>query len=257
MTIKDWPADDYAIGAYIQATVANMYLKHFKPKANARVLDIGCGDGSFSTTLLKLIPEGHMLGIDASENMLSLAREKARQFNNFAVQKSDVLTMTFTNEFDVVVSFWCLQWTDDITKAFSHIYQALKPGGNVFTLFPSGDDPFMLSYQAVRDSGQFKELNHFDPPMHYSALENLAEKLKKTPFSKLKVDRTAHSIELPNLDTFRRFVYGIGFYQGYFSPEKIVEINEAMINWYDAYCQSEFNGKFCFQFSPYWVTGEK
>ncbi len=180
MQKADWPANDYAIGAYIQSTVADLYLKNFQPKPDERILDIGCGDGSYSVKILDFIPNGELLGIDTSENMLVLAHERADCYSNFTIQKGDVLSMQFNNEFDHVVSFWCLQWTHDITTAFKHIYQALKPGGKVFTVFPSGDDPFMLSHHAVRESGQFKELNMFKPPMHYSALDNLYKKSYRT-----------------------------------------------------------------------------
>lgn len=257
MSTKDWPADDYAIGAYIQSKVADMYMDRFNPLSDEYILDIGCGDGSYSLKILQYIPNGQLLGLDSSENMLCLARKKADLFDNFDVQKGDVLTMQFNNTFDHVVSFWCLQWTDNITKAFNNIYQALKPGGKIFTLFPSGDDPFILSYYAVSKSGQFKELEHFVPPMHYSSLDNLQEKLSQTLLSEIKIDRSPNRIELPDLETFRRFVNGIAFYQGQIEDDKIVEINEAMVQWYDSLCQSEFDGKYMFQFSPYWVTGKK
>ena len=142
MLTHEWPANEYAIGSYIQATVAEEYLSRiiFKPQDN--VLDIGCGDGSFSIKILDKIPHGHLLGIDRSENMLELARKKIKNYPHFSVKNMDLLDINFTEKFDYVVSFWCLQWCLDLEKAFSNIYRALKPGGKMMTLFPNGDDPF-------------------------------------------------------------------------------------------------------------------
>ena len=257
MTRNDWPAEDYAIGSYIQATVADDYLKNFSPSPHERILDIGCGDGSYSLNLLKLIPKGQLLGIDSSKSMLVLANKKTKDHPNFTVLNTDVLNMTFENEFDHVVSFWCLQWTDDIVTAFKRIYQALKPGGKIFILFPSGDDPFMQSFTALKQSGKYNTLNSYTPTMNYSAFSNLTQKLSNLPFSKLNVHRQRHSIELPNLDVFRRFVSGIKFFQGQISDKIIPDINEAMTNCYEQYCIKNHGGRYLFNFSPYWVTGEK
>lgn len=257
MSLREWPAEDYVIGSYIQATVADMYLIHFQPEPNERILDIGCGDGHYSLKILSAVPDGSVMGMDASQRMINLAKENARSHENFQVQHATVENMPFNCEFDHVVSFWCLQWTKDITATYDAIYRVLKPGGRIFTLFPSGDDAFMLSYRAVKQSGQFPVLDDFVPTMHYSNLDNLAEKLSHTRFSSLCVKRETNQIELPSLDFFRRFVKGIGFYQGLVVDETIDAINEAMVTWYDDYCQKQYDGKYIFTFSPYWVTGKK
>lgn len=82
------------------------------------------------------VPQGSVLGIDASENMLHLAQDVSKEYPNFSVQKADVLTMDFHLQFDYVVSFWCLQWAcANIQKAFLNIVNALKPGENFLLFF--------------------------------------------------------------------------------------------------------------------------
>lgn len=154
MSRREWPANDYAIGSYIQATVAEEYLPYLNMKPADKVLDIGCGNGAFTKNILMKVPQGSVLGIDASENMLHLAQDVSKEYPNFSVQKADVLTMDFHLQFDYVVSFWCLQWAcANIQKAFLNIVNALKPGGKFLTLFPAGDDPFIMSYYALKNQG--------------------------------------------------------------------------------------------------------
>lgn len=258
MSEREWPANDYAIGSYIQATVAEQYLPYLELNPTDSILDIGCGNGSFTKKILTKVPYGSVLGIDASENMLTLAKEVSKEYLNFSVKKADVLSMEFNSSFDYVVSFWCLQWAcADIKRAFANIINAVKPGGKFFTLFPAGDDPFIMSYYALSKSGQFASLHDFNPPVDYSLLDNLEKKLESLTCKDLKVQLCQQSITLPSLEVFRKFVNGIAFYQGQLPNEEIKEINEAMVRYYDNECQTKYHGEYRFNFTIYLVSGEK
>lgn len=52
MSRREWPANDYAIGSYIQATVAEEYLSYLKVNPTDKILDIGCGNGAFTKIFL-------------------------------------------------------------------------------------------------------------------------------------------------------------------------------------------------------------
>ena len=257
MTKQEWPANEYAIGSYIQATVADRYLDRLQINPDDTVLDIGCGNGIYSQKILEKVPKGKVFGIDASDNMLRRAKEVADHHPNFSTQKADVLSMSFSKQFEYVVSFWCLQWAPDIKKAFTNIFNALKPGGKLLAIFPAGDDPYIMSYYAIKKSGQFKSLDHFQSPVDYSTLNNLAEQLAFIQFRKLNVELHRERIILPSLETFRKFVRGIAFYQGQVPEHEIEAINEAMVQYYEEECQSKYNGEYCFDFTIYFITGEK
>ncbi|KTD09185.1 methyltransferase [Legionella gratiana] len=258
MPTQEWPAHDYAIGSYIQASIAGDYLKYLDIKPTDYVLDIGCGNGAFSRKILDKFPQNHFLGIDASENMLALAREEFADYPNAKLHHTDVLTLPFINEFNCVVSFWCLQWCAfAIEKAFLNIHRALKENGTVFALFPSGDDPFILSYYKVKESNQFSCLNEFKPPVDYQHFEHLEEKIQKLPFKQIKIERLKHQIRLPSLDIFRKFVNGIAFFQGQVPSEQINLINESLVTIYEQECQEKFAGEHWFILSVYLVQGKK
>ncbi|KTC84461.1 class I SAM-dependent methyltransferase [Legionella brunensis] len=258
MPTQEWPAHDYAIGSYIQASIADNYLKCLDIKLTDYVLDIGCGNGAFSRKILDKIPQGHFLGIDASENMLTLARQEITDYPNTKLLQADVLTMPFVNQFDYIVSFWCLQWCAfAIEKAFLNIYRALKNNGKVLSLFPSGDDPFITSYYRVQESGQFPMLNNFKPPVDYRHFQNLEEKIRTLPFKHIKFERLKHQMLLPSLDIFRKFVNGIAFFQGQVPDKHIDSINEALVATYEQECQEKFAGEYWFTLSVYLFRGEK
>ncbi|STX28403.1 Putative methyltransferase [Legionella beliardensis] len=258
MQNTEWPAEDYAIGSYIQATLADKFLSDLHLNATDHVLDIGCGNGAYTRKILDKVPQGSVLGLDASANMLRLAKEVSLDYPNFSVAKDNVLNMNYANQFDQVVSFWCLQWAShDIRKAFTNIINALKPGGKFFTLFPAGDDAFIKAYCVLSEAEQFAWLRDFKKPVDYNDLDNLPEKLSDMPCKHLSVTLHRDFITLPNLEFFRKFVNGIAFYQGQASDAEIKLINEAMVDWFAEECQKKYQGEYRFNCSVYLVTGEK
>lgn len=257
MSYHEWPATDYAVGSFIQATVASEHLNQLMMKPNDKVLDVGCGNGEFSKKILDKVPKGSVLGIDASENMLQLAREISRSYPNFSIQQADVLSMSFVDEFDYVVSFWCLQWSKDIYQAFNHIFKALKKGGKLFALFPVGNDPYIMTYYALKESGRFSSLEKFKPPVDYSRFNHLEEQLASIPFHQLEIKQCKHQLILPSLDTFRKFVNGIAFYQKQLAEGEVKELNEAMVRHYEEECRQKYHGEYQFNASVYLIAGEK
>ena len=44
-------------------------------RGNERVLDLGCGDGKITAKIANLVPEGWVIGIDFSPEMIKFAQE--------------------------------------------------------------------------------------------------------------------------------------------------------------------------------------
>ena len=253
----EWPASDYAIGSYIQETIADQYLPYLSITSDDHILDVGCGDGSYSTKIIGRIPNGAFLGLDRSENMLQLAREKIAYYPNMSVQQSDVLAMDFNEQFDYILSFWCLQWCPDLAKAYSNMYRSLKNGGKLFTIIPAGDDPLLTSFQVIKASGDFPSLNHFELPVDFKKIAELPNIIASYPFKKAKVENKKHSILLPSLDTFRKFVKGLAFFHDQIPYDEISILNEALVKAYDVECQEKHQGQYRFNMAVYVVTAEK
>lgn len=259
MENQEWPAEDYAVGAWIQATVADKYLPDIKIKADAKVLDVGCGDGAYTRKVLDKVPQGSVVGIDASNNMLALALKLQKKYPGFSVHHADVCAMTLPPEFDYAVSFWCLQWASDIKRALRNIAAALKPRGQLFAIFPSGDDLFINIFYALKREGRFKSLDHFQAPVDFSRMDNLEEKLAVLSFSSLHVELVKHKLVLPSLDIYRKFVNGLAFYQyqQQISDAEIKIINEAMVEYFDHYCKVNYKGAYEFHFSTWIIRAIK
>ena len=110
-----WDAEDYAQNSSAQQGWAEELMKKLDLQGYEAVLDIGCGDGRITAELADLLPEGEVLGIDSSADMLDLAREKFSWSThpNLSFQQRDARDLTSEAEFDVIFSSAALHWVSD------------------------------------------------------------------------------------------------------------------------------------------------
>ncbi|KAF2712570.1 S-adenosyl-L-methionine-dependent methyltransferase [Pleomassaria siparia CBS 279.74] len=112
-----------------------MVLPYLSP--TFKVLDVGCGPGTITTGFAKYVPEGSVIGIDLTEDVLSQARE------HLLKQKSPPNNVTFEignvvdglkyedDAFDVVFTSQVLIHIPDPVTALKEMKRVLKPGGVV------------------------------------------------------------------------------------------------------------------------------
>lgn len=128
-----WDAKDYASHSQAQQGWAQELLSRLQLVGNESLLDIGCGDGKVTAEIACFLKEGKVVGIDTSEEMLALAKDKYPQssYPNVSFHKEDACTMSFSEEFDVIFSNAALHWVIDHKPVLHGIHQSLKPGGRV------------------------------------------------------------------------------------------------------------------------------
>lgn len=93
-----------------------------------RVLDAGCGTGTFSPEILRIEPSVRLAALDQSLPMLLQAA-------NLAGRRlaGDVLALPFAGgAFDLVVSDWVIETVPDPRKAVEEYLRVLAPGGYLF-----------------------------------------------------------------------------------------------------------------------------
>ncbi len=100
-----------------------------------RVLDVGSGAGTDSLVAAQMVaPDGHVTGIDMTEEMLAKARAGAEEMGIGHVEFVDgeAENLPFADEsFDVVISNGVIDLIPDKDAVFSEIHRVLKPGGRV------------------------------------------------------------------------------------------------------------------------------
>jgi trans-aconitate 2-methyltransferase len=124
-----WDARTYDRTSAPQQKWASAVLQRIAgrlPK-DATVLDVGCGTGRVTEALVELVPDGRVLAIDASQEMVDLAGE--RLGDRARVWRQDVLDLALDETVDAVVSTATLHWVLDHDRLWQRLAAALRSGG--------------------------------------------------------------------------------------------------------------------------------
>ena len=116
-----WNASKYASNAGFVPALGAPLVDLLAPRPGMRVLDVGCGDGVLTKTLVER--GASVVGIDASAAMIEAAC--ARVLDARVV---DAAKLPFEAEFDAAFSNAALHWVLEQDAAIAGVRRALKPG---------------------------------------------------------------------------------------------------------------------------------
>lgn len=111
--------------------VAREFLKWLDRPSSDRWLDVGCGTGALSETILTQTAPTEVCGVDPSEGYLSLARDQVRDPRvHFEAGDARQLPVPAA-AYDVVVSGLVLNFIPDLKAGIAEMVRVTKPGGTV------------------------------------------------------------------------------------------------------------------------------
>lgn len=111
----------------------------------ATVLDVATGTGDLAIALTA-IPDAKITGLDISEGMLTVGREKVAKkqlSHRIALQQGDSEQLPFADAtFDAVTVGFGVRNFEDLEKGLTEIYRVLKPNGRLVVLETSVPEKF-------------------------------------------------------------------------------------------------------------------
>jgi SAM-dependent methyltransferase len=168
--------DPVAEGHYYQAQIANKnkvlawsHHSRFEKSLgligqnSKRLLDYGCGDGTFLALASDRIVEGH--GVDADANQIEDCRKRLGSLENLSFfVNSDLAGPQHDGQYDVVTCMETLEHcTEPVVEAvLADVSRLCAPGGRVVISVPVEVGPSFLVKQSVRAIARRQDASSYD-----------------------------------------------------------------------------------------------
>jgi ubiquinone/menaquinone biosynthesis C-methylase UbiE len=186
-------------------------------KSGDRVLDIATGIGEPAVTAArKVIPNGKVVAIDISPQMLAIARTRAIllgldsiiEFRESDGEKLDLPDQT--SKFDAILSRWGLMFFPNLPAALVRIRQMLITNGRLSAAVwstPSKVPLIDLAFASVR-----KQINATAPPpgtpgpFALADIETLKQLFSQAGFKDIKVETFQITFEFESPESYTKYI---------------------------------------------------
>jgi trans-aconitate 2-methyltransferase len=180
-----WDAQTYDQSSEPQQAWASEVLARLDgiPR-DATVLDVGCGTGRVTEALLALVPEGRVLALDASADMVALTRQLLG--GRAEVWCQDVLDLDLDEPVDAVVSTATLHWVADHDRLWAQLAGTLRPGGALEVQF-GGEGNIAGVYKVIDEVARdlAPELVGWSPCL-YAGTQETERRLQEAGFTEMR-----------------------------------------------------------------------
>lgn len=168
-------------GAFVHG-LAGGVLEWLNAQMGEFILDLGCGDGQLTQRIAAT--GAHVLGVDASQEMVVEARERGIE-----AEQANAESLPFHDAtFDAVFSNAALHWVRDQDAMLAQVHRVLKPGGRFVAEMGGHGNiaAIRVALMAVLDRHGYGDRE--DGVNYYPTAENYAERLRRHGF---KVEQMA------------------------------------------------------------------
>ncbi len=118
--------------------LTNWGLSHIQIKPDFVVLDVGCGGGRTIGKVARQAPQGLVVGIDYSKDMVEYSKEQNLQLvteGHIGLVQCSVEKLCFPDDFfDLVTAIETYYFWPNVQHAFQEIRRVLKPSGKLLII---------------------------------------------------------------------------------------------------------------------------
>ena len=110
-------------------------MEKMRLAATDNVLDVGCGSGWLARRLAKRVPEGRVVGMDVSDEMIRVARRTSLDCENILYATGEVGEIPWdANFFNHVISVESAYYWPEPAAGIGEIFRVLRPDGAAWIL---------------------------------------------------------------------------------------------------------------------------
>ena len=185
---EKWKAKSAVLGN----AVTEALIEYSRPSPGMRVLDLASGTGEPGISLAQRVPQGSVMAVDQSSELLEIAAKRARDKNllNFTTQQADAHQLPFADQsFDLATCRFGVMFFSDAERALAELRRVLKPGARAcFAAWGPIEQPYwQTTLKIVRRhvGGAMLEPGGSDP-FRFSAAGSLSAVLAASGFHEVE-----------------------------------------------------------------------
>jgi trans-aconitate 2-methyltransferase len=131
MMAVEWDPHSYDALEKPQEAWGRAVLERLELTGDEAVLDAGCGTGAITALILDQLPNGRVVGVDASSKMIEKAAEAIGSDPRVELKVQDLLDLELDEPVDAVFSSAAFHWILEHERLFTRLLAALRPGGRL------------------------------------------------------------------------------------------------------------------------------
>jgi SAM-dependent methyltransferase len=179
---QTWDAQAYGQNGAFVYELAGGVLEWLNAQMGEFILDLGCGDGQLTQRLAAT--GAHVLGVDASADMVAAARERGIE-----AEQANAESLPFHDAtFDAVFSNAALHWVRDQDAMLAQVHRVLKPGGRFVAELGGHGNIAAIRVALMAVLARHGYGDREDGVNYYPTVERYTERLKRRGF---KVEQMA------------------------------------------------------------------
>ncbi len=208
---REWNSSEYHRLSGPQVSWGKKVLARLQLRGDETLLDAGCGTGRLTADLLGALPNGRVVALDVSQNMLRSAREFLQPRFGKSVQfvAADLPDIPFENAFDGIVSTAAFHWVLDHDRLFRNLHRAVRPGGWLQAQCGGGTNIAHLRERIASLAASLPfapYLGDFPSPWFFQNAEGAADALRRAGFVQIETSLEPALIVMESRQHYQDFV---------------------------------------------------
>ena len=209
--IREWNATSYHRVSNPHVNWGKVVLERLPLTGHETVIDAGCGTGRLTELVLERLPEGRVIAVDQSANMLAEAEAflGPRFGDQVTYVQSDLLSLPFEQEADIIFSTATFHWVMDHPALFNRLYRALKPGGWLIAQCGGGPNIAAVANRALailRREPFAAAVGPWEGPWHFAGAHDTVARLGSAGFAHAEAEVINAPVVMENEAAYREFL---------------------------------------------------
>lgn len=229
--------DTITQGFYAQAN--QKLLEKLAPKSNSKIIELCCGTGKLANQMAKLVPQGKVLGVDMSEQMIVEAKKTAQ---DLGITNAEFIQDTIENivpkihpgDFDIGISCFALSYIG-CEFALNNFYKILGDKGQVGITTSSNNSlvewqPLFMEFIAEH-MDLISEFDIQELPDLPSDPSDMKDRMLQAGFKNPQVEAITIPFKFKNAEEAASYLISAGWMSNYFFRVKDKKLRREFLDW--------------------------